>query len=154
MTIVQQIPGGVLQGNLKIPSSFNTQALAELGGAGGTRASRQPLCLASLCWCGLPAVENSSRESGEGRGGQGRGMNFHVRPRKQSPEQRGERGGMLPRGREQLRVRWGQKISQLPLCDPSDIGAGAFPWDGTAAGMDWSKGQCSPERPKQRSRAE
>lgn len=67
---------------------------------------------------------------------------------------RGEREGDAAKGKGTAQSEVGQKISQLPLCDPSDIGAGAFPWDGTAAGMDWSKGQCSPERPKQRSRAE
>lgn len=59
---------------------------------------------------------------------------------------------MLPRGREHLKVRWGKKISQFPLWDPSDIWAGAFPWDDTTAVMDWSKGQGSPEWPKQKPR--
>lgn len=49
-------------------------------------------------------------------------------------------------------MRWGQKISQFPPCDPSDTCAGAFPWDGKTAEMDWSKGQGSPERPKQMAR--
>lgn len=98
MTIVQRIPGGILNGNfLKIPAAVIPKFWQDLKELVDTEHSVSPfvwLFSAGVGW----GKQDSSRESWEGRrGGMRRtrqgvqeGLNIHVWLGKKSPEERGE----------------------------------------------------------------